>query len=172
MQHQLVVYHFKTKDALWRQVVSSIADEVSQEQAASHWEERARLVGPADAMREMLRAFALFVAKRPEFHRLLYFEVQANGDRLTWLLETFVRPLYEISTRTIIAAQDAGQARTGYPGRLHCAVIGVITNSLIFVNEYQRMTGIDPFLTSEVEKAADLAADLLCLPPKGEYKIF
>jgi AcrR family transcriptional regulator len=167
VQHQLVVYHFKTKDALWRQVVSSIRDEVSQEQAASHWDERVKLVGPADAMREMLRAFALFAAKRPEFHRLLYFEVQANGDRLTWLIDTFVRPLYDISTRTIRAAQDVGQARSGDAGRLHYAVIGVITNSLVFANEYRRMTGIDPFLPAEVEKAADLAADLLGLPLAG-----
>ena len=167
VQHQLVVYHFKTKDALWRQVVASIFGEASQEQTLSHWAERVRLLGPADAMREMLRAFAQFTARRPEWHRLLSFEGQADSDRLAWLLETFVRPHYEISTRTIRAAQDAGVARPGDPGRLHYAVIGVITTGLVFANEYRRMTGIDPFLPAEVEKAVDLAADLLGLPPVG-----
>ena len=165
VQHQLVVYHFKTKDALWRQVVASIFEEVSQEQALSYWADRVRQAGPADALREMLRAFALFTAKRPELHRLLSFEGQTDSDRLNWLLETFVRPHYEISTRAIRAAQDAGMARAGDPGRLHYAVIGVITTSLVFANEYRRMTGIDPFLPAEVEKAAGLAADLLGLPP-------
>ncbi|MCR6479818.1 TetR/AcrR family transcriptional regulator [Variovorax sp. ZS18.2.2] len=169
VQHQLVVYHFKSKDALWRQVVASIFEEGAQEQALSRWAERVQQVGPADAMREMLRAFALFTAKRPELHRLLSFEGQANSDRLTWLLETFVRPHYEISTRTIRAAQDAGVARAGDPGRLHYAVIGVITSSLVFANEYRLMTGTDPFLPDEVEKAVNLAADLLGLPPAGPY---
>jgi TetR/AcrR family transcriptional regulator len=167
VQHQLVVYHFKTKDALWRQVVASIFEEASQEQTLSHWDERVRLVGPADALREMLRAFALFTARRPELHRLLSFEGQADSDRLVWLLETFVRPHYEISTRTIRAAQNAGVARAGDAGRLHYAAIGVITTSLVFANEYRRMTGIDPFLPAEVEKVAGLAADLLGLPPAG-----
>ena len=167
LQHQLVVYHFKTKDALWRQVVSSIFEEASRQQSLLHWAERVRVAGPADALREMLQAFALFTAKRPEFHRLLSFEGQADSDRLAWLLETFVRPHYEISTRAIRAAQDAGVARPGDPGRLHYAVIGVITTPLVFATEYRRMTGIDPFLPAEVEKVVGLAADLLGLPPVG-----
>ncbi|MDB5874807.1 MAG: TetR-family transcriptional regulator [Ramlibacter sp.] len=166
VQHQLLVYHFKTKDALWRQVVASLFQEASQA-PLSDWAERVKLAGPANAMREMLRAFALFTAKRPEFHRLLSFEQQVDSDRLDWLLETFVRPHYEISTRTIRAAQEAGLARVGEPGRLHYAVIGVITTGLVFANEYRRMTGIDPFLRAEVEKVVDLAADLLGLPPGG-----
>lgn len=167
LQHQLVVYHFKTKDALWRQVVASLFEQASQGQALSYWAERVTQAGPADALREMLRAFAQFTAQRPELHRLLSFEGQAHSDRLSWLLETYVRPHYELSTHAIRAAQEAGLARPGDPGRLHYAVIGVITTSLVFANEYQRMTGIDPFLPAEVEKVVGLAADLLGLPPAG-----
>jgi TetR/AcrR family transcriptional regulator len=165
VQHQLVVYHFKTKDALWRQVVTAIFEEASREQPLSYWAHRVALAGPANALREMLGAFASFTARRPELHRLLSFEGQADSERLNWLLETFVRPRYEISTAAIRAAQDAGMARTGDPGRLHYAVIGVITTSLVFANEYRRMTGIDPFLPAEVERVVALAADLLGLPP-------
>jgi hypothetical protein len=43
-------------------------------------------------------------------------------------------------------------------------VIGVITTSLIFSKEYRRMTGLDPFLPGEVEKAVELASGLLGLP--------
>jgi TetR/AcrR family transcriptional regulator len=165
VQHQLLVYHFKTKDALWRQVVASIFEEASREQPLSYWAHRVGLAGPANALREMLGAFASFTARRPELHRLLSFEGQADSERLNWLLETFVRPRYEISTAAIRAAQDAGMARTGDPGRLHYAVIGVITTSLVFASEYRRMTGIDPFLPAEVERVVALAADLLGLPP-------
>jgi TetR/AcrR family transcriptional regulator len=59
-------------------------------------------------------------------------------------------------------------ASAGEPGRLHYAVIGVITTSLVFSKEYRRLTGLDPFLPTEVEKAVELAARLLGLPASQE----
>src|SRR6202043_132844 len=56
VQHQLVVYHFRTKDALWREVVSSIFEESWREQGLSCWAEQVRIQGAAKALREMLRA--------------------------------------------------------------------------------------------------------------------
>src|SRR5260370_37704160 len=106
--HQLVVYHFKSKDALWREVVASIFVESRQELDIAYWAERATTVGPAQALREMFHAFATFTARHPEFHRLLSFEGQVESERLNWLLETYVRPYYEISTAAILAAQQLG----------------------------------------------------------------
>jgi TetR/AcrR family transcriptional regulator len=163
VQHQLVVYHFRTKDALWREVVSSIFEESRREQGLSYWTDSVEVQGAAEALRNMLRAFALFTARRPELHRLLSFEGQADSERLDWLIETFIRPLYEISTAAIRAAQRTGMARPGDPGRLHYAVIGVITTSLVFSKEYQRITGLDPFSPAEVEKSVELACGVLGL---------
>jgi TetR/AcrR family transcriptional regulator len=167
VQHQLVVYHFKTKDALWREVVTSIFEESWREQGLSYWAERVSIEGAATALREMLRAFAQFTARRPELHRLLSFEGQADSERLDWLIETYIRPLYEISTAAIRAAQKAGKASAGDPGRLHYAVIGVITTSLVFASEYRRMTGLDPFSPAEVEKHVELACGVLGLPARS-----
>jgi TetR/AcrR family transcriptional regulator len=162
--HQLVVYHFKTKDALWREVVVSIFDESTQERSAAQWAEKAASEEPASVLREMFHAFAVFTARHPEFHRLLSFEAQANSDRFIWLIETYIRPYYEISTRAIQAGQQAGVVRAGDPGRLHYAVVGIITTSIVFANEYSRMTGLDPRSPEEVEKTVSLVCDLLGLP--------
>jgi TetR/AcrR family transcriptional regulator len=170
VQHQLVVYHFRTKDALWREVVSSIFEESWRERGLSYWAEQVRVQGAANALREMLWAFAVFTAKRPELHRLLSFEGQADSERLDWLIETYIRPHYEISTAAIRAAQKAGMASRGDPGRLHYAVIGVITTGLVFSKEYGRMTGLDPFSPTEVEKTVELACGLLGLPSPKERR--
>jgi TetR/AcrR family transcriptional regulator len=162
--HQLVVYHFKSKDALWREVVASIFEESTQQQGIAYWAERAASVGAARALREMFHAFATFTARHPEFHRLLSFEGQVESERLNWLLETYVRPYYEISTAAIRAAQQAGVARPGDPGRLHYAVVGIITTSIVFAKEYSRMTGLDPLCAAEVEQVVNLACDLMALP--------
>jgi AcrR family transcriptional regulator len=164
VMHQLVVYHFKSKDALWREVVASIFEEGVQEQDLAYWAERAASVGAARALREMFYAFAAFTARHPEFHRLLSFEVQVESERLDWLLETYVRPYYEISTAAIRTAQRAGVARPGDPGRLHYAVVGIITTHIVFAKEYSRMTGLDPFSPAEVEQVVSLACELMGLP--------
>jgi len=165
--HQLVVYHFKTKDALWREVVRSIFDESTQERSAAYWAEKAATEEPGKVLREMFHAFATFTARHPEFHRLLSFEGQIDSDRFDWLIESYIRPSYEISTRAIRAGQQAGVVRAGDPGQLHYAVIGVITTSIVFANEYSRMTGLDPRAPEEVEKVVSLVCDLLGLPPGG-----
>jgi AcrR family transcriptional regulator len=168
-QHQLLVYHFKTKDALWREVVASIFEEISREQGSlDYWSTRSRSLGPAKALREMFRALAVFTARRPEFQRLLSFEGFRKSERLTWLLQNFVRPYYEISIATIRAAQEAGQAQAGDPGRLHYAVIGLITHGLVFSEEFKRMTRLDPFSAQELEHTVGLACRLLGLPESDD----
>jgi TetR/AcrR family transcriptional regulator len=162
--HQLVVYHFKTKDALWREVVASIFEESMQEQNLAYWAGRAAAARPAPALREMFHAFATFTARHPEFHRLLSFEGQVESERLNWLLETYVRPYYEISIAAIRAAQQAGVARPGDPGRPHYAVVGIITTSIVFEKEYSRMTGLDPLCSAEVEQVVNLACALMGSP--------
>ncbi|KLU25723.1 hypothetical protein EOS_13400 [Caballeronia mineralivorans PML1(12)] len=164
--HQLVVYHFKTKDALWHAVVMSIFEESMQERSVADWAEKAVTEEPASVLREMFHAFAMFTAQHPEFHRLLSFEGQTNSDRFNWLIETYIRPYYEISIRAIQAGQQAGVVRAGDPGRLHYAVIGIVTTSIVFANEYSRMTGLDPRSPAEVEKTVNLVCDLLGLPSK------
>jgi TetR/AcrR family transcriptional regulator len=164
VQHQLVVYHFKTKDALWRGVVASIFDAIALERAPAQWAEFVKTVGPADALRQMLLAFAQFTARHPEMHRLLSFEGQTKSERLDWLLDTYIRPHFEVSVNAIRAAQKAGLARVGDAGRLHYAVIGVITTGLVFAKEYRSMTGLDPFAPTEVASVVELACDLLGLP--------
>lgn len=164
--HQLVIYHFKTKDALWREVVRSITAENMQKGSVEYWAVKAVTKEPGEVLREMFHTFATFLAQHPEFHRLLSFEAQINGDRFDWLIESYIRPAYEISTWAIRAGQKAGVVRDGDPGRLHYAVIGIITTSIVSANEYSRMTGLDPRAPEEVEKTVDLVCDLLGLPSK------
>ena len=161
VMHQLVVYHFKTKDALWRAVITSIlGDNIEQFTA---WRKRLKADSPSQALRTMVRQFVLFTARRPEFHRIATFEGRADNARIRWLLETYVRPYFEFSTGLIREAQAVGAARPGDPGQLHYAVIGLVTTSFIFAHEYRAMTGLEPFDPLEIEKVAELAWDFLAV---------
>ena len=162
VMHQLVVYHFKTKEALWRAAIIAILGDTTVQLAA--WRGRATQDSPAQAVRTMVREFVLFTARRPEFHRIATFEGRADNARIAWLIETYMRPFFEFSTGLICAAQATGAARAGDPGKLHYAVIGLVTHNFVFAHEYRAMTGSDPFDPVEIEKVANMACDFLGVP--------
>ena len=162
VMHQLVVYHYKTKEALWRAAIIAILGDTAAQLSA--WRARAELNSPAQALRTMVREFVLFTARRPEFHRIATFEGRADNARIRWLIETYMRPYFELSTDLIRAAQAVGAARPGDPGQLHYTLIGLVTQSLVFAHEYRTMTGLEPFDPVEIEKVANLACDFLAVP--------
>jgi TetR/AcrR family transcriptional regulator len=159
VMHQLVVYHFKTKQALWRAVITSVLGDAAEQLAV--WRARIGADSPAKILRTMVREFVLFTARRPEFHRIATFEGRADNERIAWLIETYMRPFFEFSTGLIRAAQAVGAARPGDPGQLHYAVIGLVTQSFVFAHEYRTLAGLEPFDPAEIEKVADLACDFL-----------
>jgi AcrR family transcriptional regulator len=165
VMHQLVVYHFKTKEALWRAVITSILSDTIARLGA--WRRQLEAVSPAEALRTVVRAFVLFTATRPEFHRIATFEGRADNDRIAWLLETYIRPYYAFSTSLIRAAQAVGAARPGDAGRLHYGLIGLVTTSFVFAHEYRAMTGLEPFAPAEIERIAQLACDFLGIPAEA-----
>jgi hypothetical protein len=95
---------------------------------------------------------------------MITFEGRSDSERLRWWIKEFVARFYAVSTRLIAAAQKAGTARPGHPGRLHYGVIGLITTSFVFENEYRAMTKLDPFRPSEIDAVIDMACGLLGLP--------
>lgn len=161
VMHQLVVYHFKTKEGLWRATLSAVLEEKN---TPEQWRARLESLAPAAAVREWVRSFVRFTARHPQFHRIMTFEGQADTPRFRWLLESYIRPSFELSTSVIRRAQAAGAVRTGEPAQLHYAVIGLVTTNLVFALEYRAITGVDPFARSETDRIEGLVCDFLGLP--------
>ena len=164
-QHQLIVYHFKSKDALWKAVVADICAKVRPVTLAL--ERDAKALGPAQALRQLVREIVQLTAARPQLHRMLTFEGRSDNERLRWWIAEYVRDYYALSTRLIREAQKAGVARAGNPGRLHYAVIGLVTTSFVFEPEYRTMTKIDPFSPREIDAITEMACDFLGVGGKG-----
>jgi AcrR family transcriptional regulator len=161
VQHQLIVYHFGTKLALWKAVVSDICAE--NKTWLAEIERRASHVGAAAALSELVSAFVRFTARRPELHRMLTIEGGGNNERLQWWIDAHVRDFHALSTRLIREAQAAGEARAGHPGRLHYGMIGIVTTSFVFEQEYRAMTRLNPFSPREIAEVTALARGFLGL---------
>ena len=150
----LITYYFDNKETLWRAAVTSAFAELERELAdamAAHAgdDERAQL-------ERLARRFIRFVARKPEFMRLMNDEGKQDSARMRWLVDRFVRRMHE-NLRALITS---GQARGFLPAQvsvesLHYILLGAA--GLIFSQspECLRITGVDPTTEAFAEAHAD-----------------
>ena len=135
-------YHFTTKDALWR----AAADRIFGELTARIGRRLDGLDGVdrATQLRLVLREFVRFSAERPELHRFMMQVAFTSSDRLAWLVETHVRPMYDFVNAITLDARKKGLGPTGLPAHLHYILIGAATSPYVMRAEFELLTGTDP----------------------------
>jgi TetR/AcrR family transcriptional regulator len=150
----LVTYHYASKQALWEAAVDWVFGELSRELDTAA--EALRDVTPAERWRAVIKRFARFAARRPEFHRFMTHEGAHDGPRLRWLVERHVRRLYERSVGMIRAAAPSLDA-----AHFHYVLIGAVTHLFAVAPEVERVTGRDPRTPERVETHASAVVDWL-----------
>ena len=147
----LLQYHFGGKLKLWQAAVDRAFAEMTsglesllEEPSTSKARERLRLV---------IRAHVRFVARRPEFVRLMHDEGKRQGQRMRWLVDRHVKPLYDTLVPVIQQAQDQGILPAGV-APLHFVYILVGSVGIIFhqAEECKRLAGVDPTDDAAVEQ--------------------
>jgi TetR/AcrR family transcriptional regulator len=155
--HTGMLYHFKSKDTLWRAVVNDLferfemrinaqvagLDDVSSQQAA----------------RVLLREFIRFSAQYPQLHRIMTSEGRTQSDRLKWLVETHSMRLYKLVSGFTPFLPIQGGGNT--PIRLYYAIVGLATAPFTLAPEFQLLSGIDPFCEAELETTIAFVEALL-----------
>lgn len=143
-------YHFESKDALWRAVMDALLAEIDE------------FIPPPDpdadirsVMENLIRGFVRFAAARPEMNRIMSKEASAPSERLTWLIETHVRPRYDAYRGGWEALADAGLGRHVPPELAYHLMVGAA--SLLHANapEAEELLGIRPSDPATVEAHAD-----------------
>src|SRR5512134_1396005 len=89
----LITYHFRSKDELWRAAADRIFGLLRKRLG-----ERLAALGADDARertREAVREYVRFAAAHPELFRLMVEEGKSAEDRMQWLVDTHLRPIYE-----------------------------------------------------------------------------
>ena len=165
-------YHFASKEALWSAAVDhlfgllgqamdgvTLGDESLHDAAAGAEVEVDRL---AAGLAEMIRRFVRFAAAHPELNQIMVHEATAASDRLTWMTERHVRPLYEAVSLAWARLRDAGVAAPIDPGMVHYVIVGAASLPYVNAPEARLLTGAEPTDPAWVEAHADgLVATLL-----------
>ena len=142
-------YHFTTKEVLWKAAADRIFGLLGE-----HFEPHRRDMEGADPrsrLRVLLREFVLFAAKRPELHRFMLQVGTDRGERLVWLVDTHVRPLYRVVVNLIEEGQAHGAVVEGRSEQLFYALIGAASLPYAVAPEYQLLARAKPDSKRRVE---------------------
>ena len=150
----VVSYHFGTKEALWREALEWLMAEFERE--LSRYREFLPLVSADERGRVLVRIYVRFVAKHPEFFRLLVLEGESRTRRAKELVDEYLRRLIDFFHRV------TGEEEPPTPEQAaidHFVFTGAA--SMIFASPAQCefLFGVDPTAPDFIERFADLMAD-------------
>ncbi|MCZ6757767.1 MAG: TetR/AcrR family transcriptional regulator [Bacteroidetes bacterium] len=148
----LITYHFKSKDILWREA----ANKIFSEARTTVVEEVLRNadVDKRTLQKNMVKAYVRFVAKRPELLRFMVEEGKQPSERVRWLVDNHLKPMYE---NFPIAPSDDENLKP----HVFYAMVGAAALMFAVRPVCKRLTGIDPHNKDVIETHAEFIAGLL-----------
>jgi AcrR family transcriptional regulator len=164
----LITYYFDTKEKLWRGAVSRAFEELGAELAQEAPPRPSRDGGGGRAhLERLLRRFVRFVARRPEFMRLMNDEGKRDSARMRWLADHHVRPMAGALRELVERAQAEGALPPLPASSVHYIALGAAGLVFSQAPECARVTGADATSDAFAEAHADAVVRLLLGPPPG-----
>lgn len=169
VNHRLINHHFGSKLDLWK-ATASYAFEDFYDRLDKRLE-GLNGVSESETIGLMFREFILHSASEPALNK---FMLQANDEpeRMRWLVETFISPAEPSSDRAkpnsyvpaIQRAQELGIFVEGNPQFLWYVFAGSATSIFAYHEEFEQVTGSDPFDESLLEEHVETVLGLFFRP--------
>ena len=142
----LLLYHFGSKDALWRAVMDALFENLRSRVATATREVRDGTV--RERLEAAVRAFIDLCAEDADLHRIITIEGRHQNERLKWLVEKHLRDNYRASVDLIRQGQAEGCVRAGDPTLLYYSFIAIAGTTFSLAPEIGLLTGnehaVDP----------------------------
>jgi TetR/AcrR family transcriptional regulator len=158
----LLLYHFKSKEGLWREVMTDSfgrALRLLNDAAIAEPSQTA-----TDQLMAGVKALVDICANDPDFFQLLLFESREPNQRYVWMVETYFRQMVNRGAHFIKAAQDEGTVRDGNPHLLFYGLLAIIGSIFGFAPKMDIVAGTTTPSREEVER---LARPFLLKAPSG-----
>ena len=167
----LIKYYYDTKEKLWQAAVSRAFEQLRSELGEFVFE--AAEEGPAAErvrLEKLLRAGVLFMARHPEFMRLMNDEGKRDGPRMRFLTDRYVKPMAEALAQRVKGARADARLPAISPVSTHYIALGAIGLVFSQAPECLRLMGVDPTTEAFASAHADAVVRLLLGPP-GEASL-
>lgn len=154
VHHPLITYHFKNKDQLWR----AATDRIFREFNVSLLKAMADIpdVEPKAKAEAFIRTYLHYSRNQPALHRIILQEASYPSERLEWLIEHHLKPLFEEVHKALVGLQQIGVVPEGSAAMLF-NMIRVCAGGLIALKlEIKGTSGIDLDRDEQIDELADL----------------
>ena len=154
VHHPLITYHFKNKELLWR----AAADRIFREFNISLVKALATVpeLDPQARAETFVRTYLRYARTQPALHKIILQEASNHSERLEWLVENHLRPLFEEVLRALVELQELGVAPPGNPALLF-NMIRVCAGGLIALKlELKGTSGVDLDDDRDMNELADM----------------
>jgi TetR/AcrR family transcriptional regulator len=154
VHHPLITYHFKNKDQLWRAATEKIFREfnISLVKAMAEIPE----IDPKAKAEAFIRTYLHYSRSQPALHRIILQEANCECDRLEWLSENHLKPLFEEVDKALTSLQQIGVVPPGSTALLF-NMIRVCAGGLIALKlELKETSNIDLDCDEQISELGDL----------------
>ena len=139
-------YHFESKEALWTAAVDYLFGLLGE---ALDGAIPAELTGIdasqlASAFADGIRRFVRFAAEHPELNQIMVHEGTAASDRLAWMTETHVKPVFDGIRPAWQMLRKAGVAAPIDHEILYYVLVGAASLPYVNAPEVRLLTGRNP----------------------------
>lgn len=155
VHHPLITYHFKNKKQLWRAAADRIFRDfnIALVKGISEVPES----DPRHRAEAFIRTYVHYAHNQPALHKIILQESSHPSDRLDWLIDNHLRPIFTEVVGYIEDLQKVGIAPAGNPALLF-NMIRVSAGGLLALSlEIKSTSGID----FDSEGALDELSDLI-----------
>ena len=157
-------YHFESKTALWTAAVNYLFGLLGEALGRVLPANLTEVDAPqlAAAFADAIRGLVQFAAEHPELNQIMVHEGTAASDRLTWMTETHVKPVFDAISPAWRVLRDAGFAAPIDNEILYYVLVGAASLPYVNAPEVRLLTGRDPSSPDWIRAHADgLVAILL-----------
>ena len=159
VQQPLLGYHFGNKEELWRATVGQLFEDLT----AALGERIFGLRGVDDeaTAKLVVAEFVRFSAAHPQLHRIIMQECKTDGERLEWLVERHIRPLFEGAVALFEPLVATGKVRDVPAVHLYYLLTGAVATMFVLAPECRRLSGVDPLEPVEIERHVDAVVSMI-----------
>lgn len=149
----LLLYHFTSKEVLWRAAVSEVYARYEAAIAAA--------MPPLDAdhdrewFRAAMRAQVGALAAHPAYMRILFQEGTQSSERLRWLVDTHQARVSGMMTALIAEAQAKGLFPAMDPVHAKFILSGAASLAVVLAPEYRMLSSDDPQSAAFLDRHID-----------------
>jgi len=154
VHHPLITYHFKNKDQLWQAATDRIFREfnISLVKAMAEVPD----IDPKAKAEAFVRTYLHYSRSQPALHRIILQEANCECGRMTWLVDTHLRPLFDEVHKSLSDLQEIGVAPPGSAAMLF-NMIRVCAGGLIALKlELKQTSDIDLDCDDQIAELGDL----------------